>query len=62
MIIMTCDLNQHLAILVCWGNQGSLWWENSVLMMQVVLVSVAYVLELAFCHLTISGFSWSCCL
>jgi hypothetical protein len=32
-IIMRCDFNQSLAFLVFWGNKGSLWWENCVLMM-----------------------------
>jgi hypothetical protein len=39
----------------CGGKTG-FWW------CQVALVSVAYVLALASCHLVISGVSLSCCL
>ena len=38
------------------GRRTGFWW------CQIILVSVAYVLALASCHLVISGVSWSCCL
>jgi hypothetical protein len=41
---------------VCYGVATGFWW------CQVALVSVAYVLILSFCHLFISGVSWSCLL
>jgi hypothetical protein len=55
-------LNPHLAFLVCWRIQDLLWWENWVLMGQVVLPSVGKILESAICHLVISGVRCSCCL
>jgi hypothetical protein len=40
----------------CSGGRTGFWWHH------VALVSAAYVLALASCHLVISGVSWSCCL
>ena len=32
-MITRCDFKSGLAILVCWGIQCSLWWENWILLM-----------------------------
>jgi hypothetical protein len=40
---------------ICCGGRTGFWW------CLVALVSVAYVLALAFHYLVISGVSWSCC-
>jgi hypothetical protein len=61
-IIIRCDFKSVLLFwfvgvtrIHCSGRTG-FWWCH------VVLVSVAYVLLLAFHHLVMSGVSWSCCL
>ena len=55
-------LSQSLAFPVWRDIQGLLWWENWAWWCQVALISVTYVLALAFCLLVLYGVSWSCCL
>jgi hypothetical protein len=59
---MRYDFKSHLAFLMCWGNQACCGMRTGFWWCQEALVSVAYVLALAFCHLVISGVNWSCCL
>jgi hypothetical protein len=60
-IIVRCDFKSKSCFLhvleytACCGGRNGIWW------CQIALISVAYVIVLASCHLVVSGISWPCC-